>query len=149
LQQSQTQETQTLADYNTAKANLDSAKLDLDFTKVTSPIDGQVARYLYTVDNLVTQDQTMLTTVVSIDPVYAYYDMDERTILRIRRMINEGKIQPRGENNEIPVNLALEGEEGYPHKGTINFVNNAVTTSTGTLTVGASSPIRSRGRASG
>ncbi len=135
LQQSQTAEAQALADYNIAKANLDSAQLDLDFTKVTSPIDGQVGRYLFTVGNLVNQDQTTLTTVVSIDPVYAYFDMDERTVLRIRMMINQGKIKPRGENQEIPVAMALEGEEGYPHKGSINFVNNAVTASTGTITV--------------
>jgi membrane fusion protein, multidrug efflux system len=94
LQQSQTSESQSLADYNTAKANLDAAKLDLDFTKVISPIDGQVGRF-YTVGNLVTQDQTMLTTVVSVDPIYAYFDMDERAVLRIRSMINSGKIKRR------------------------------------------------------
>jgi multidrug efflux system membrane fusion protein len=135
LQQSQTSENQSLADYNSAKANVDSAKLDLDFTKVTSPIDGQVSRYLYTIGNLVNQDQTLLTTVVSVDPMYAYFDMDERTIIKIRKLINEGKIKPRGENNEIPVFMALEGDEGYPHKGSINFSNNTVTISTGTLTV--------------
>ncbi len=131
LQQSQTQEAQSLAEVNTAKANMDTAQLDLGFTKVTSPIDGQVGRYLYTVGNLVNQDQTLLTTVVSVDPIYAYFDMDERTVLRLRKLVNEGKIKPRGDSNE----MALEGEEGYPHKGVINFVNNAVTTSTGTITV--------------
>jgi membrane fusion protein, multidrug efflux system len=75
------------------EASLDIYKLNLDFTKITSPIDGQVSRYYLTLGNLVNQDQTLLTTVVSLDPIYAYFEMDEPTILRIRRAINEGRIQ--------------------------------------------------------
>ena len=68
-------------------------KLSHEFTKVTSPIDGQISRYYLTLGNLVNQDQTLLTTVVSVDPMYAYFDMDEPTLLRTRRAINEGKIK--------------------------------------------------------
>jgi multidrug efflux system membrane fusion protein len=115
-------------------ATVEVYKLNLEFTKVTSPIDGMVSRYYLTVGNLVMQDQTLLTTVVSLDPMYAYFDMDEPTLLRIRRAINEGKIKLRpGEN--IPVLMGLQGEEGFPHQGSVNFVNNVVNPSTGTIAV--------------
>ena len=68
-------------------------KLSHEFTRVTSPIDGQISRYYLTLGNLVNQDQTLLTTVVSVDPMYAYFEMDEPTLLRTRRAINEGKIK--------------------------------------------------------
>jgi membrane fusion protein, multidrug efflux system len=123
------------AQIKAAQAVLDAYKLNLSFCQVTSPIDGQVSRYYYTLGNLVTQDQTLLTTVVSVDPIYAYYDVDEPTLLRVRRAINEGKIKPRPGANGFPVLMALQGETGYPHEGTINFVNNAINPSTGTLAV--------------
>ncbi len=73
--------------------SLEIYKLNLEFTKVDSPIDGQVSRYYLTLGNLVNQDQTLLTTIVSLDPMYAYFDMDEPTLLRIRKAINEGRIK--------------------------------------------------------
>ncbi len=115
-----------------AKANLETYRLNLEFCKVTSPIDGQVSRYYLTVGNLVNQDSTLLTTVVSSDPMYAYFDLDEPTLLRIRTAIKEGKIQWSDEEN-VPVFMGLQGEEGYPHRGTIDFMNNAVNPSTGTI----------------
>ena len=75
--------------------NMEVYKLNQEFTRVVSPIDGMVSRYYLTVGNLVNQDQTLLTTVVSLDPMYAYFDVDEPTLLRIRKAINEGKIKPR------------------------------------------------------
>jgi multidrug efflux system membrane fusion protein len=135
IEKSLSQEAQALADWNAAKATLELAKLDLDFTKVTSPIEGHIGRYNLTLGNLVTMDQTLLTSVVSVDPMYAYFDMDQRTVLRIRNAINEGKIRPARDTNEIPVNMGLEGEEGYPHHGNLNFVNNTLSLSTGTITV--------------
>src|SRR5205807_5774875 len=111
-------------------------ELNLGYTRLTSPIDGQVSRYYYTLGNLVNQDQTLLTTVVSTDPMFAYFDMDERTLLRIRTAINQGKIQPKeSSGNDLPVLMGLEGEDGFPHKGTVNFVNNVVNPSTGTIAV--------------
>src|SRR6202044_3823216 len=74
-----------------AKANLEIYRMNLQYTRVTSPIDGQVSRYFLTLGNLINQDQTLLTTVVSLDPMYAYFDVDQRNLLRIRRAINEGK----------------------------------------------------------
>ena len=72
-----------------AQASLEVYNLNLSFTKVTSPIDGRVSRYYLTLGNLVNQDQTLLTTVVSLDPMYAYFDIDEPTVLQVRRAINQ------------------------------------------------------------
>jgi multidrug efflux system membrane fusion protein len=116
-------------------ATVDVYKLNLEFTRVTSPIDGMVSRYFLTPGNLVMQDQTLLTTVVSLDPMHAYFDMDEPTLLRIRRAINEGKVKPRGPDRDIPLLMGLQGEEGFPHRGSVNFVNNVVNPSTGTIAV--------------
>jgi multidrug efflux system membrane fusion protein len=116
------------------EASLEVYKLNLDFTRIAAPIDGQVSRYYLTLGNLVNQDQTLLTTVVSLDPIYAYFEMDEPTILRIRRAINEGKIQ-RPDNGVYTLSMGLQGEEGFPHQGTVNFVNNQVNPNTGSLSV--------------
>ena len=112
-----------------------TAQLNLGFTKVLSPINGQVSRYYLTRGNLVVQDQTLLTTVVSTDPMYAYFDVDEGTVLEVRRRINTGEIKPRSERKEIPVLMGLQGENGFPHQGFLNFVNNKVDPSTGTIMV--------------
>ena len=78
-----------------AKANRDLAKLNLAFTKVTAPISGRLSRRMVDPGNLVKADETVLTTIVSLDPMYVYFDVDERTLLRIRRLIAEGKIKSR------------------------------------------------------
>jgi multidrug efflux system membrane fusion protein len=117
-----------------SKANLEAYQINLEFTKVTSPIDGRVGRYNLTIGNLVNADQTLLTTVVSQDPIYVYYDVDEVTLLRlIRRLIaaNVDSLQVK----RFPVFMGLADEEGYPHEGYINFANNVVNASTGTITV--------------
>jgi membrane fusion protein, multidrug efflux system len=116
------------------KASTEVYKLNLAYTKVTSPIDGQVSRYYLTTGNLVNQDQTLLTTVVSLEPIYAYFDMDEPTLLSIRRAFNEGRIK-RPQDGTISVLMGLQGEEGFPHKGTVNFVNNQVNPTTGSISV--------------
>ena len=135
LEKNAATEAQAQADVDLAKANFGLSKLDLDYTKVYSPVDGLVSRYYYTRGNLITMDQTLLTTVVSVDPMYVFFDMDERTILRIRTLINEGKIAASKDVTEIPLDMGLEGEAGYPHHGNLNFVNNMVSLSTGTITV--------------
>jgi multidrug efflux system membrane fusion protein len=118
-----------------ARASTEVYKLNLEFTRVTSPIDGLASRYYYTRGNLVIQDQTLLTTVVSIDPIYAYFDMDEPTLLRIRRAINDGRIKRVRDRSEIPIWMGLQGEDGYPHRGAFNFINNVVNPSTGSIQV--------------
>jgi multidrug efflux system membrane fusion protein len=109
--------------------------LSHEFTRVTSPIDGQISRYYLTLGNLVNADTTLLTTVVSVDPMYAYFEMDEPTLLRIRRAINEGKVKLPEDRSKIPVFMGLQGEDGFPHEGTVNFVNNQVNPTTGSILV--------------
>ncbi len=102
-----------IAQLASAQANLEIYKLNLDYTRVTSPIDGQVSRYFLTLGNLVNQDQTLLTTVVSLDPMYAYFDVDQRTLLRIRKAINEGKLRSRrvpGPAPEFPYEKLLAAQ---------------------------------------
>jgi multidrug efflux system membrane fusion protein len=116
--------------------NMRVYELNHEFTRVLSPITGMVSRYYLTLGNLVNQDQTLLTTVVSLDPIHAYFDMDEPTLLRIRKAINEGRLQPkRSRGLEVSVSMGLQGEEGFPHEGKINFVNNQLNPTTGSLLV--------------
>ncbi len=140
LDKYQAAEDEAKAAVDASKANLETYKLNLEFCKVTSPIDGMVSRYYFTLGNLANQDQTVLTTVVSVDPVYAYFDMDERTLLSIKNLLNEKKLSLGPDRSNIPVLLGLQGEKGYPHKGTINFVNNKVDPLTGTITVRGTFP---------
>jgi multidrug efflux system membrane fusion protein len=133
---------EAVANVNEAQARIKASqaavevyKLNLEFCRVTSPIDGVVSRYYYTVGNLVTQDQTLLTTVVSPDPMYAYFDMDEPTLLSIRRAVNEGRIKVPSDRSNIPILMGLQGEDGFPHQGYFNFINNVVNPSTGTIAV--------------
>jgi multidrug efflux system membrane fusion protein len=120
---------------NAQKKSLEVYKLNKEFTQVVSPIDGQVSRYYLTLGNLVNQDQTLLTTVVSLDPMYAYFDVDERTYQTIQKAINEGRVASFGEGSDTPVSLGLQGEEGFPHKGTVDFVNNQINSATGSVSV--------------
>jgi RND family efflux transporter MFP subunit len=120
------------------KAAVAARELDLEYTKVTAPVSGRVSRYNVTVGNLIQSgDQsggTLLTTIVSVDPMYAYFDVDERTDQRVRQSIREGKTRS-DPKTEWPVSLGLGTEEGFPHQGTVNFVDNQVNPKTGTLRV--------------
>ncbi|HTU18463.1 MAG TPA: efflux RND transporter periplasmic adaptor subunit [Gemmataceae bacterium] len=118
------------------KAVVSSRELDLGYTKIIAPVSGRVSRYVVTVGNLIQSgDQnggTLLTTIVSVDPMYAYFDVDEYTALRVRRLVREGKSDsPR--DGGYPVSLGVANEEGYPHEGAINFVDNQVNPRTGTI----------------
>ena len=115
-----------------SEAALHSARLNLDFTIVSAPISGRISRQLIDPGNLAKADDTLLTMLVSLDPIYAYFDVDERTMLRIRRLIRSGKVKSAREA-EVSVLLGLADEEGFPHEGTINFVDNRVDATTGTL----------------
>src|SRR5262249_4714832 len=125
-----------LANIAADKALVASRELDLEYTKVVAPVAGRVSRYVVTVGNLIQSgDQaggTLLTTVVSVDPMYVDFDVDENTALRVRRLIREGKSDSPREGG-FPVSMGLANEEGHPHKGTINFVDNRVNPRTGTI----------------
>src|SRR5215813_1411493 len=115
------------------RAAVDRAALDLEFTQVTAPISGRISRHLIDEGNLVTADTTLLTTLVSIDPMYAYFDADERTVLHVRQLIREGKVQSARDVATRPVLMGLADETDFSHHGTINFVDNQVNPQTGTL----------------
>ena len=117
------------------KKSLKVYKLNKDFTHVVSPIDGQVSRYYLTLGNLVNQDQTLLTTIVSLDPMYVYFDMDESTLLQIRKAIAEGKITPPADGDNPGPAGACRTRTVSRIKATINFVNNQVNSTTGSITM--------------
>src|SRR5207249_9106742 len=128
-----------LANIAADKAVVAARQLDQEYTKVLAPVSGRASRYVVTVGNLIQSgDQaggTLLTTIVSVDPMYAYFDVDERTVLRVRQLIREGKAKS-ARDGELPVWLGLANEDNkYPHRGTINFVDNQISPKTGTLRV--------------
>lgn len=110
------------------QAQLDLARLNLSFTRVTAPISGRVSRAQYTAGNIVSADVTPLTSVVSTDKVYAYFDADERVYLKYSQLARDGQ---RGQSS--PVYLGLSNEQGNPHLGQMNFVDNQVNPKTGTI----------------
>jgi RND family efflux transporter MFP subunit len=121
------------------QASVESAKLNLDFTRVTSPIDGRVGRQLVNIGNLVQADSTQLTTVVSIDPMYAYFSVDELAAMKYQRLARDGKLATYQHAN-VPVYLQLQDEIGFPHEGSIDFANNSFDSSTGTILIRGSFP---------
>ena len=125
------------ASLQSLRTAVDLARLDLAFTKVTAPVSGRVSRALVTPGNLVQSGQnggTVLTTLVSVDPIYIYFDVDERTVLRVRQLIREGRAKSARET-DWHIALGLANEVGYLHEGTINFVDNQLNPRTGTLRV--------------
>ena len=119
---------ESAAAVRSAEAAVESARLNLDFTTVKSPINGRISRELITPGNLVSADQTALATIVSLDPVYVYVDTDERAALRYRRLTAAGSRDGR-----IPAELALVDEAGFPHQGYIDYQDPRLDPTTGTL----------------
>jgi RND family efflux transporter MFP subunit len=115
-----------------AKANSELAKLNLSFTKVTAPISGVIGRRLVDPGNLVKADETPLATIVTLDPLYVYLAIDERTMMRFRRLVQEGKIVT-GDKMQVPFQIGLADDAGYPFHGYIDFVDNRIDAATGTL----------------
>jgi len=112
-----------------AEAAVAAARLDLQFTQVRSPIDGRAGRAMLTEGNLAQADNSLLTTVVSLDPVQVYFETDEQTYLRYNALARNGD-RARSHN---PVRVGLADESGYPHAGTVDFVDNQVDPRTGTI----------------
>src|SRR5690606_19249640 len=121
-----------------AQAALDAARLNLEFTKVRAPIDGRAGRAMVTAGNLVTAGDaaSVLTTLVSLDTVHVYFDADESTFLRYAQMARDGE-RPSERDQALPVKVGLSGEEGFPHEGKVDFLDNQITRSTGTIRVRA------------
>ena len=128
--------TQSSADVRVAEAAVATAKLNLGFTEVRSPIAGRVSRAMLTLGNLVQADQSVLTSVVSQDPVYVYFQPDEQTFLRYAELARKGE-RAKSAN---PVRVGLATDQDYPYTGTVNFINNQVDPATGTINLRAVLP---------
>jgi len=128
------------ASVRAAEAAVASARLDLQFTEVRSPIDGRAGRALVTEGNLAQADQTLLTTVVSQDPMYVYFESDEQSFLRYAELARKGE----RDGTRNPVRVGLANEEGYPHAGTVDFVDNQLDPNTGTIRARAVIPNHDR-----
>jgi membrane fusion protein, multidrug efflux system len=119
-----------------AEGALKAAKLNIEFTHVLAPIAGRVSRHLVSIGNLVqgsdTGSSTLLTTIVSVDPIYIYFDMDEATYLKNNKLWFEGK-RPSSRDAPNPVQVTLTGETKPSHDGHMDFVDNRLDVSTGTL----------------
>lgn len=120
-------ETSAKGEVGSVTGSLDNARLNLEFTQVRAPIDGHVSRAIITAGNLVTS-ASLLTTVVSDDPVYAYFDADEQTFLRYSKLARSGD-----QDGASGVFMGLVDEDGYPHQGKLDFVDNQVDATTGTI----------------
>ena len=129
---------QALAQVQAAQAAVDAARLNMEFTQVRAPINGRAGRAMVTAGNLVTagDSASVLTTLVSLDKVHVYFDADEGTFLRYAQMARKGE-RPSERDSELPVKVGLSGETGYPHEGKVDFLDNQVTRSTGTIRVRA------------
>ena len=118
-----------------AKAALDSARLDLEFTEVRSPIDGHVSRALLTEGNYVSGNAgsaSLLTTVVSVNPVYVNADIDEDTLLKFNELVSAKKLGLT-DGGKIPVELQLADESDFSHQGYIESFDNQLNPSTGSI----------------
>ena len=119
-----------------AQGALKAAQLNIEFSHVLAPLAGRVSRHLISVGNLVQGSDngggTLLTSIVSLDPIYVYFDMDEGTYLKYNRLYFEGK-RPSSRENPNPVQITLTGETKPSHDGKVDFLDNRMDVSTGTL----------------
>ncbi len=124
------------ASVNIAKANLQLAELNLQYTEIRAPIDGRISSRYVTDGNFIsggTNDSTLLTTIVSLNPIHCYFDADEQTYLKYVQLVREGK-RPNSREVYNPVYLALANErDTYPHQGYIDFLDNRLEQRTGTI----------------
>jgi multidrug efflux system membrane fusion protein len=129
-------ETEAAGDLGSLNAQLHAARLNLEYSHVRSPIDGHVSRALITPGNLVSGD-SLLTIVVSDDPIYAYFDTDEATYLKFAQLERSNPARPSARSGRgtapSPVFMGLVGEEGYPHEGKLNFIDNQVDARSSTI----------------
>ena len=130
------------ARYEEATAALDSARLDLEYTQVRAPIDGRVSRALLTEGNYVSGvagSASLLTTIVSVGPIYVYAEMDENSLLKFNELVAANKMETNAEG-KIPVQLQLADETGFPHEGYIESLDNQLNPDTGSILLRAVFP---------
>lgn len=130
----QAQKLEADAAVESANAALARRKLNVEFSTITAPISGRINRNLLSVGNLVTADATVLTSIVSVDPMYVFADVDERAILRIQKLVREGALEAR-KPGEIPILMGLANDQGFPYVGVVDFIDSRVNPGTGTIRI--------------
>ena len=130
-----------MSQYLQAEANLKLAQINYGYTEVRAPFDGLMGRHLIDVGNYLgaSPQGVKLATIQKIDPIYVYFSINERDLLKYqKRFVNEN--ERKSQVNKLPVHVQLQGEEGYPHTGTLDFAANLLSTSTGSLQLRAELP---------
>ncbi|SKA90045.1 membrane fusion protein, multidrug efflux system [Prosthecobacter debontii] len=130
---------QSLAALESARASQHSAEIEFEHTEVKAPISGRISRAITTEGNYVTAGSTLLTTIVTVDPVYVYADIDENSLLKLEALKRENKLYTNGKGR-VPVELQLSNETGFPHKGHIESFDNRLDASTGSMIIRAEFP---------
>ena len=125
---------QSQAMLEAANATLHSAEIEMEHTAVKAPISGRISRAINTTGNFVTAGTTLLTTIVTVDPVYVYTDIDEQSLLRLQALKHEGKLHV-DEKGRVPVEVQLANEKDFPHKGYIESFDNRLDAATGSMVV--------------
>lgn len=127
------------ADVDSAQAALNNAQLNYDFSEVKAPVNGRISRRLVTEGNIVSADQTMLTTIVSLDPIWFSFTVDEKSFLKYQSSLGIGMGQTQ-QGKGVPIMISLSGEAKPTRKGTLDFVDNRVDNATGTILLRATVP---------
>ncbi len=127
---------QGLAALESARATLHSAEIEMEHTEVKAPISGRISRAITTTGNFVTAGTTLLTTIVTVDPVYVYTDIDENSLLRLQALQRDKTLFTNGEG-KVPVELQLSNETDFSHKGFVESFDNRLDSSTGSMVLRA------------
>jgi len=134
----QTSQNSALAKLNEAKANLDLARINLGYTQIKAPFAGKMDRRLKDPGSLVgVSEATVLSTIVRVDPIYAYFNVNEKDLVKIRAQKNAAEVAAT-EKKTVAVFLAIEGEQGFPHQGRLDFASVNLDPGTGTMLLRAS-----------
>lgn len=135
LDDQRSKQLEAAASLQVAQAEVKAAQLNLDFTRITAPVGGRTDRHLVSEGNLISggaANATLLTTIVSLDPIYAYFEADEQAYLKYVRLDRSGE-RKSSRDAANPVKLALADEEGFPREGRMNFVQNRIDSNTATI----------------
>ena len=138
-EQAETRESMNLqaqAGLEAAKAAEHSAEIEFEHSSVKAPISGRISRAITTQGNYVTAGSTLLTTIVTVDPVYVYTDIDENSLLKLQALQRDKKLFTNGDGR-VPVELQLSNESGFPHKGHVESFDNRLDASTGSMVLRA------------
>jgi RND family efflux transporter MFP subunit len=122
-----------------ARASQQSADIEMEHTGVKAPISGRISRAAVTAGNFVTAGVTVLTTIVTVDPVFVYTDIDEQSLLRLQSLKHQGSLHV-DETGRVPVEVQLANEEAFPHRGFIESFDNRLDAATGSMVLRCALP---------